>query len=71
MISEKRISQYLRIALSTISVDRETKERIGREMNYDIQNKVFDSGEGNPFEVLGDPAACQFIEEIDLFPRFA
>ncbi|MDI9366726.1 MAG: hypothetical protein QM445_00075, partial [Thermotogota bacterium] len=65
MISEKRISQYLRIALSTISVDREMKERIGREMNYDIQNKVFDSGKENPFEVLGDPSAYvrEFIEE--------
>jgi len=65
MISEKRISQYLRIALSTISSDRESKEKIRREMNYDIQNKVFDSGKGNPFEVLGDPAAYarEFIEE--------
>lgn len=65
MISEKRISQYIRIALSTISSDRESKERIRREMNYDIQNKVFDSGKGDPFEVLGDPAAYarEFIEE--------
>jgi len=65
MISEKRISQYIRIALSTISADRESKEKIRREMNYDIQNKVFDSGKGDPFEVLGNPAsyAREFIEE--------
>ncbi len=65
MISEKRISQYIRIALSTISADRESKEKIRREMNYDIQNKVFDSGKENPFEVLGDPSAYarEFIEE--------
>ncbi len=65
MISEKRISQYIRIALSTISADRESKEKIRREMNYDIQNKVFDSGKGDPFEVLGNPAsyAREFLEE--------
>jgi hypothetical protein len=71
MISEKRISQYIRIALSTISADRESKEKIRREMNYDIQNKVFDSGKENPFEGGRPFCVCQRIhrrEEIHLHP---
>ncbi|MBN2218966.1 MAG: hypothetical protein JW697_01675 [Kosmotogaceae bacterium] len=72
MINEKRISQYLRISMNSISIDRMSRENLRREMYYDIRNRVFDSGMDDPFKVLGSPNeyAGRFLEERKpLYPK--